>query len=40
MAQAQDERDQAEGDYSKTNFIDKTCLLMNDWAEPLTKLTQ
>ncbi|MFC6337772.1 DUF4102 domain-containing protein [Pseudomonas sp. CCM 7891] len=33
MALAHDERDQTEGAYSRSNFLDKRRLLMNDWSK-------
>ena len=38
MALAHDERDQTEGAYSRTDFLDKRLLLMTDWAMFLTKI--
>lgn len=35
MALAHDERDQTEGAYSRTDFLDKRRLLMNDWVRYL-----
>ena len=32
MALAHDERDQTEGAYSRSDFLDKRRLLMNDWS--------
>jgi hypothetical protein len=32
MALAHDERDQTEGAYSRTNFLDKRRALMEDWS--------
>lgn len=32
MALAHDERDQTEGAYSRSDFLDNRRLLMNDWA--------
>ncbi|MCY1557343.1 Prophage integrase IntS [compost metagenome] len=36
MALAHDERDQTEGAYSRSNFLDKRRALMDDWAVFLT----
>jgi integrase len=36
MALAHDERDQTEGAYSRSDFLDKRRALMNDWAEFLS----
>lgn len=36
MALTHDERDQTEGAYSRTNFLDKRRSLMNDWSEFVT----
>lgn len=33
MALAHDERDQTEGAYSRSDFLDKRRLLMNDWSK-------
>lgn len=38
MALAHDERDQTEGAYSRTDFLDKRRLLMKDWCGFLTKI--
>jgi len=36
IALALDERDQTEGAYSRTDFLDKRRDLMNDWSEFIT----
>ena len=36
MALAHDERDQTEGAYSRSDFLDKRRILMNDWSNFLT----
>ncbi|MCQ4311057.1 integrase arm-type DNA-binding domain-containing protein [Pseudomonas stutzeri] len=40
MALAHDERDQTEGAYSRTNFLDKRRTLMSDWATYLAHTTR
>jgi hypothetical protein len=39
MALAHDERDQTEGAYSRSDFLDKRRALMNDWSNFLTTPT-
>jgi hypothetical protein len=36
MALAHDERDQTDGAYSRSDFLDKRQLLMNDWTKFIT----
>lgn len=40
MALAHDERDQTEGAYSRSDFLDKRRLLMNDWSKFITSPPQ